>query len=484
MNAERARCAAIWLGLASASGLAVHPAQALDLAEAPTLIGDPLSADPELLRQGQPFRCNVPFDPQAELSLAAAVDRALCQNPQVKLAWTGIKIQAGLVGEGRAAYLPTVNVSTSRLFNTTEYPGSDIPAVSNQGTSKYANVSWRLFNFGAREANLDSANLLLHAAIVSHHATLQKVLNALIDAYFDAVTAAAVHQARVQAETLAEQTLQATRRREAGGAAAMSDVLQAQTALAKARLARARAQGERLKSAALLAYQMGVATEVPLRLPAGVEASPKEDLRDLKAWLDQARLRHPAIAAAQAQLQAARAKIAAVRDEGFGSVDLSYSYYENGYPNQGLSAVATKVTTYGLTLTIPLFEGFARNYKVRGAAAQAEQSEARLHDTVIQVSLEVIKAHADAQTSAENLSASQALLDAAEEASRSSARRYAKGAADILELLSTQNALAEAQQERIRCLSEWSAARLRLLSAVGVLEQIPGGAQAVPLLKP
>jgi outer membrane protein len=43
---------------------------------------------------------------------------------------------------------------------------------------------------------------------------------------------------------------------------------------------------------------------------------------------------------------------------------------------------------------------------------------------------------------------------------------------DILEFLSTQSALSDAQQERIRSLAEWRSARLRLLAAAGMLGRI------------
>ena len=83
--------------------------------------------------------------------------------------------------------------------------------------------------------------------------------------------------------------------------------------------------------------------------------------------------------------------------------------------------------------------------------------------------MEVVKAHADAGSSFRNLQASKRLLDIAAEALAGSQRRYGKGAADILELLNTQAALADARQERIRSLAEWNSARLRLLACVGVL---------------
>lgn len=48
-------------------------------------------------------------------------------------------------------------------------------------------------------------------------------------------------------------------------------------------------------------------------------------------------------------------------------------------------------------------------------------------------------------------------------------RKFDKGASDILEVLSTQSALADAEQQRIQCLAEWRSARLRLLTSVGGL---------------
>ncbi len=118
---------------------------------------------------------------------------------------------------------------------------------------------------------------------------------------------------------------------------------------------------------------------------------------------------------------------------------------------------------------MPFFDGFSRTYKIRGAQAQAEQQEANLQDTEYNILMEVVKTHADASASMQNLHASEKLLDTAQASQSSSQRRYEKGAADILEILNTQKALSDAQQERIRSLAEWRSARLRLLANVGVM---------------
>lgn len=403
------------------------------------------------------------------LTLETAVDMALCHNPQVKAAWAAIKVQAGALGEARAAYVPTLNATVSKLHNDTRYTDGTFPDTSNSGKTKYANLTWRLFDFGTRSANEQSANYLLAGALASRDAALQKVLTAVVGAYFDAMTVQATLKARAQEVELATGTWQTTRKREAKGVAAASDTLQAAAALAKAQLVLSRAQGDAQKTRSVLMYAMGLPTNTPLQLPHEHATAQEVRVQDLAQWLKDAQQKHPAIAAARAQLAASKAKVLAVEAEGLPTLDYVQNHYQNGYPNQGLSSTNSKVNTVGFTLNVPLFEGFSRTYKVRGAQAQSEQSEAQLQDTELQILMEVVKAHADAQSSFENLQASQQLLSAAEAAVRSSQKRYDKGAADILELLSTQSALADAQQERVRCLSDWRSARLRLMAGAGLL---------------
>lgn len=85
------------------------------------------------------------------------------------------------------------------------------------------------------------------------------------------------------------------------------------------------------------------------------------------------------------------------------------------------------------------------------------------------MAMEVVQAYSDAAAALRNLEASDRLLRTAQSSLASSQRKYEKGAADVLEILSTQKALADAQQERVRCVSEWRSASLRVVSAAGKL---------------
>lgn len=409
-----------------------------------------------------------------DLTLTQAVDLALCDNPQVKSTWAAIKVQSAGLGEARAAYLPTVNLGVSQIRDRVWYLNAAQPAPASTalaGTTVNTSLSWRLLDFGGRAATAASASALLDAALASHDAALQKVLSNVISAYFDAQTATATLAARQKIETLSLQTLQATTRREGRGVGAQSDTLQAATAQAKTSLEKTRAQGALQKALSVLTYALGINPAMTSHLSLAADLADSQETFDqnIGVWLDQAKLQHPSIVASRAQLASARSKVTVVRSEGMPSLDLTGNFYQNGRPNQGLSALKTREALVGVAVNIPLFDGFGRTYKVRGAQATVEQREADLQDTEQQILTEVVKTHADTLSALGNLRSSLALITAAQDAMASVQRKFDRGAADILEILSMQSALSDAQQERIRCLAEWRSARLRLLAAVGVL---------------
>ena len=88
----------------------------------------------------------------------------------------------------------------------------------------------------------------------------------------------------------------------------------------------------------------------------------------------------------------------------------------------------------------------------------------------------LVKYHAHATAALANLDASATWATASAAAVESARKRYDKGAGDVLELLAAEASVADAQQERVRCLSEWRAAKLRLFADAGVLGLLEVGA--------
>jgi outer membrane protein len=189
----------------------------------------------------------------------------------------------------------------------------------------------------------------------------------------------------------------------------------------------------------------------------------------LSAWLEEARRSHPAILAARADLEAARAQLLAAGSGALPTVDFQANYYANGFPQQGLATNRQHSTTVGIAINIPLFDGFLSRYRQREAQATVSLKETALVDTERLTLTDIVKAYTDASAAFGNLRAAQDLFDAASASEISSQRRYDSGAADIVELLNTQTTLADARQEQVRSQAEWRSARLRLLATSSLL---------------
>jgi outer membrane protein len=230
-----------------------------------------------------------------------------------------------------------------------------------------------------------------------------------------------------------------------------------------------------LKALSVLVYAIGAPAHTRITLADDLQESGRPSVEDLETWLQEAQKLHPAIAAARAQLEAAQYRVTATRSEGLPTLDISANYYENGRLDQSSISSGTQESVVGLTLTFPIFDGFSRTYKVRGAEAQVEQKSAELLATEHQVLMEVVKTHADGMAALGNLDSSEKLLDTAQNALSNATRKYEKGAADILEILGAQTALSDARQERIRSLAEWRSARLRLLASTGLMSRTAAG---------
>lgn len=285
-------------------------------------LSDPLGTVPAVIEKGatlpgdaMPVSCPAEKDFTVPLALGEAVDLALCNNPQIKAAWANIKIQAGVVGEARAAYLPTLSGTLSRIYDSTQTAGVGSTAVSSN--TIYGTMTWRIFDFGGRGANRRAADNLLLAALASHDAAIQKTMTGVIQAYFDSLTAQTAWQAKEQSEKIALSTLELAKRREAKGTVARSDTLQATTAHAKASLDKNRGLGDYYKALSVLVYAMGVPTQSRITLPDDLDEHTGQEEKDLETWLDDARRNHPAIAAAKAQLEAAQRNVTVARSNVF-----------------------------------------------------------------------------------------------------------------------------------------------------------------------
>lgn len=423
------------------------------------------------------------FGPLAQpLELPEAVERALCNNPQTRAAWAGAKVQTAQVGVARSAYMPAVGATLaySKQKNITRYGDSRYAPLNSEAkpslTSGSLKMSQVLTDFGQRSANLDQAQALLDAANASHDAALQVAFVGAAQAYFDTQTAQAVLEAAREAERAASESFNAAEAKYKAGIGALTDQLQAQVAYSKARLERVSAEGELKNAQGTLATAMGLSANTLLFLPRRREGLPDTTfVKPAEELIEEAKQHHPALLAAQAELQAARAKVQATRAEGRPTVtltaELGRSEQKHQPPSVGYEPtdISNRSNSLGIQMNIPLFEGFGRNYRVQSAQGQAEIKAAELARLEQQVALEVWKSFQSLRTESENMKATDILVNSARQSFLVAQGRFKAGVGNILELLSAQSAVAGAEQQRIKSVSNWHTARLKLAANIGKL---------------
>lgn len=459
----------------------------------------------QTLLSGQP---DAPAGQPPLLTLPAAMHLALCHNPQVRATWPAIAQQAAQVGQAQSGRWPQVSAGLARQRSRVSYGPSDVPSHTTWATSKNAVIAWRLWDWGARSARTAAAQAQLQAALYTQDATVHQTLTELLQTWGRAQAAQTRLHTQQTLAPLASRTVQAARRRQAGGAGSAHDTVQAQAAQARIQLELSRAQGEYAEAAARLAYLTGLPAAQPLRLqdvfPAGSEEGGADSADDiglsadadadgqtaapeagapaahdpdqpadlghasspalppLPDWLEQARQRHPAILAARAQWQAAQEALRAAQSEGLPTLDLNLAHYRNGRPNNAITASRTHENVLGLSLTVPLFDGFASTYKVRAAQAQAEQKYIEYQAAQEQTLQTLAQLHTQTRSAWQNLRLARQLWRLSMQAAQSTHRQYAAGAADITQLNQSLTQLQQAQLDLSQTLTEWNRARLSL----------------------
>ena len=406
------------------------------------------------------------------LTLERAVSLALCTSPRARTAWAGLAAQRAQLGQARAGLLPTVNMAASRTRDRQETGVAPVTTVQTNGTN--LTMNWLLFDFGTRRASITQAEQNLQAALGSRDAALQDTVAEVAQAWYDAQTGAGAVAAAEVAEGAADEILKAADARVAAGSAIALDAMRARNALAQAKLATARARGSERIARGALARVLGLDVRRPLLLSyegddgAAPPSSPaRKPDQDLDTLVGQALATHPALRAARAQIAAAQARLEGARAERWPSLSLSYGNYRNGRPNTALTGSQSSEQIVALTLSIPLFDGFGRSYRIHEQQAGLQAREADAAAAESRIAFEVWRAYQTVEAETSAVAASAELVKGTQQAFAAARARHLAGAIDITDWLLAQREAAMARQEQVTALAAWRNARLRLLASLG-----------------
>lgn len=401
-------------------------------------------------------------------TLVELTDLALRNNPQTQIAWAQIRSSAAGVELTRAGYWPQISASYSITRNrTTNFTGG-----ANQAQTRYGpsiSLSYLLWDFGSRSGALDAAKFSLTAAQLSDNQTMQDVILAVEQDYYQVLGLQALTQTDELSIKDAEASLDAARQNQKSGLATIGDVYQAEAALAGAQLTLQQANGNLAVARGTLMVEVGFPASTNFNLaPWNQNSTPEMPKQTVTTLMAQARQARPELLASKASEQAAIANLEATKGRGLPTLTLSAS---GGSTRTRLSNETLSSSTYqaGLTLSVPLFAGFGDQAANRQAQAAVDISQATNTQLRQQVELEVWQAYQNLHTAAVTFKTSKIQLKSAQQAETVTSARYHGGLSTILDLLTAQATLANARVQQVQARLNWTTALAALGHAVGGL---------------
>jgi len=301
------------------------------------------------------------------LTLTDVVDLALQNNPATRASWFQSRAAADVLGSARGRFFPTVDASATAsrtkspatLSRPSGYQTQYGPAVS---------LSYLLFDFGGRGGAVERARQNLFAADFNHNATLQNVVLQAEAAYFSYMATLALLNAQRAAIAEAQTNLNAAEQRNKVGLATIADVLQAKTAYSQERLNLETIEGNLQAARGSLASALGLPANLPFDLQPLPAAIPVGTVaQSVDSVINEALRNRPDLAAARAQAAAAYAQVRVARSAEFPALT------RGGNAGRTFSRPPVFAgPSYGanLGLSLPIFNGFSRQYDVAAARVQ------------------------------------------------------------------------------------------------------------------
>jgi len=397
------------------------------------------------------------------VALDEAVSLALQVNPQVVQARGQVRIAGAGRREALGNWLPTLSASSGYSTNSSTRfdPTTQREVTAASGSySAGLNASLTLFDGLTRFARSRSASADLASADASLVNQRFQVTLQTKQAFFNALAAnelLRVSDTRVQR---ARRQLQIARDKLAAGSAIRSDTLQSFVELQNAQLQRLNAETDRATAEAGLARLIGVDGTVR---PAADSSLFAPIVADTAILRNEAVANAPTVAQAEAAADAAAAQLAISRSQYLPTVSASYSNSLSG------ADIAALNPSWSLrfSLSWPIFNGFTRETGLTRSSANRETALAQAEDARRQVNAQFTQYLASLESARTRFEIAQASHAAATEDLRIQQERYRLGAATIVDVLTSQVNLDQAEVDIVRSQFDYLVAKAQLEALIG-----------------
>jgi outer membrane protein TolC len=392
-------------------------------------------------------------------------------QPDVVRAAAGVRTAGAQRRNAWGAFLPSLTASSSaNEFFTEGAPRIDPVTgqltggnTTNRSVSTGLSASLDLFTGLRRTAELRAARAGENAAEASFiDARFQQALTTT-NQFLDALAAAQLLRVRESSVRRAEEQLKVSVAKLRAGSATRSDSLRSLVTLGSAQLDLLTTQTDLAAAEANLARLIGQSGRVHATDDSAFYAIlPALDTAALKM---EAESKSPRVQSATADAAAARATVSASKSAYWPTLALSGSTNWSGSQNNDYDLL--NQSQLSLSLRWNLFDRFDRELTVTQREADLDIAEATAADAnrAVDAELQLLLAELDAAKA--RIQITQTSVTAATEDLRVQQERYRLGASTIVDILTSQEALNQAEVDVVNARFDYLRARAQLEALIG-----------------
>jgi outer membrane protein len=422
-------------------------------------------------------------EPEA-LTLSSAVEKALKNNPLIRITLSGREIADAQLWEARAGWFPLLQFSeTFTRGNNPVFVFGSLLEQARFGPENFQisalNSPEPLSNFrtaiNLRQALFDQLQTytrVTQARLGQQEADLQKAMVEqqvrfeVIRAYYGILVAHSKKGVAEEAVKMAESDVKRSRDRFQSGLVVQSDLLAAEVQLGEFRQQQIDAEGDVAIAYAALNTVLGLPVDTSQKVIGELgdkrfEITPKEEL------IRVALLHRPDYVRSGYRIQLNKEGVAGAKREYLPRLDLFGNY---GISGKNLSSGSSDYT-FGASLTFNIFDvgRYARISKARAAESMATAEQEHLAN---QIRLEVVRAYQQYVSARERLVVAGQVIDQAMETHRIVQNRYQAGLMTITEVLRAETALVRSRLNLVAARYDHYVSFAHVLLSVGKLTDI------------
>jgi outer membrane protein len=405
------------------------------------------------------------------VTLEEAIRLAQRVQPTVIRAQGDVRAAGAQVRSAWGAYLPNVSASSSASDFFSEGTSRVDPITgqltngnrSNRSISTSLSASLDLFTGFRRGAEMRAAHASENAADASLvEARFEQSLNAT-NQFLDALAAAQLLRVRDASVRRAEEQLKVSVAKLRAGSATRSDSLRSLVTLGNTRLDRIGTQVQLATAEANLGRMIGDSGQVH----AADDSSfylvlPAVDTQSIRT---EAEAKSPRIQSAGASASSARASVRASRSAYWPSLTLAANTGWNGSRAEDYTLFNQRQLS--LSFRWNLFNGFDRELTIVQREADLDLAEASAADARLSVRAELTTRLAELDAARSRIEITQTSVAAATEDLRVQQERYRLGASTIVDVLTSQEALNQAEVDVVNARFDYLRAKAQLEALIG-----------------